>query len=218
MHLVTSDKVKIAYKLYEVKNSDGWLILTHMMPAAKESWREFAVAAQKMGYESIAIDLRGHGESDGGPDGYKNFSDAEHQASIKDLEAAWEFLKSRGATPEKTALIGASIGANLSLQFLADHFDFKKAALLSPGLNYRGVKTELLAKNLQKDQSLVFAASKADGNNAEENKKLYALALSLNKHLILFGGAGHGTELFDLKKEFDLTGALLKFLENGAIN
>ena len=96
--------------------------------------------------------------------------------------------------------------------------EVKKAVLLSPGLDYRGVKTELLAKNLQKDQSLVFAASKADGNNAEENKKLYALALSLNKHLILFGGAGHGTELFDLKKEFDLTGALLKFLENGAIN
>ena len=71
MFLTASDNKKIAYDLYEVKNPKGWLILTHMMPATKESWQDFAGEAQKLGYESITIDLRGHGESDGGPDGYQ---------------------------------------------------------------------------------------------------------------------------------------------------
>lgn len=119
MFLKTIDNKKIAANLYKVENPKGWLILIHMMPAAKESWKKFAEEMRESGYESLAIDLRGHGESEGGPDGYQKFSDEEHQNGIYDLEAAWEFLKSAGAKPEKTALIGASIGANLALEFIA---------------------------------------------------------------------------------------------------
>ena len=221
MYLITADNKKIAYDLYEVANPKGWLILTHMMPATKESWQDFASELQKLGYESVAIDLRGHGESDGGPNGYQKFSDAEHQASIKDLEAAWEFLKSRGATPDKTVLIGASIGANLSLQFLAENPEVSGGVLLSPG-NYKGIDSATLVKKLNEDQNLVFVASKKDErvsrNNADQNKQYYLSASIKNKYLIIYEGAGHGTELFDLKNEFDLTAAILKFLENGSIN
>lgn len=217
-HLKTLDGVRIAYNLYQVESSNGWLILVHMMPATKESWRDFANELQKHGYESLAIDLRGHGESEGGPEGYKNFGDAEHQASIKDLEAAWKFLESRGATPEKTILVGASIGGNLSLQFLAGHPDFKKGVLLSPGLNYRGLETLPLVKKLKLNQSLVFAVSKDDGDNVSQNKALYNSATSKNKHLIIFDAGGHGTNMFKAKEEYDLTGAILKFLDYGSIN
>lgn len=218
INLIASDNKKIAANLFKAENPKGWLLLAHMMPVAKESWNEFAREMQKFGYESIAIDLRGHGESQGGPDGYQKFSDVEHQASIKDLEAAWEFLKSASATSDKTSLIGASIGANLSLEFLAENPDIKKAVLLSPGLDYRGLKTESLIKKLKKDQSLVFATSKDDGNNAEENQKLYNLAPVVNKHLIIFEKGGHGTIMFLAKEELDLTGAILNFLERGSIN
>ena len=94
MFLNTSDNKKIAANLYKVENPKGWLILVHIMPATKESWKDFANEAQKIGYESLAIDLRGHGESEGGPDGYQKFSDVEHLNSIHVLEASWEFLKS----------------------------------------------------------------------------------------------------------------------------
>lgn len=217
-YLKTTDNVQIAYSLYPVEGPRGWLILAHMMPATKESWRDFANELQKHGYESLAIDLRGHGESDGGSSGYQKFSDAEHQASIRDLEAAWEFLKSRGATPDKTSLIGASIGANLSLQFLTENPEFKKAVLLSPGLNYRGLKTEQLVKKLSQNQSVVFATSQDDGNNAEENQQLYQVAASKNKHLIVFEAGGHGTNMFKAKNEYDLTEVIIKFLDHGSIN
>lgn len=220
--LKTEDGVKIAANLYSVYKPHGWLLLIHMMPATKESWRGFAGESQKHGYESLAIDLRGHGKSDGGPDGYKNFSDAEHQASILDLEAAWEFLKSRGAAPEKTVLIGASIGANLSLQFLTEHPEINGGVLLSPG-NYKGIDSGVLAAKLSPNQKVIFAASRKDersaGNNAVQNQEYYDLASQVkNRHLILFDGAGHGTELLDLKNELDLTKEIMKFLNNGSVN
>ena len=218
MFFKTSDNVKIAYDLYEVNQPKGWLILAHMMPATKESWRDFAVELQKYGYESLAVDLRGHGESGGGPDGFKKFSDGEHQASIRDLEAGWEFLKSRGAAPEKSAVIGASIGANLSLQFAVSGAPIKNIILLSPGLNYRGIITLPLAKELENNRELLIATSKDDDDNAAESRQLYEAApQSINKHLILFDRGGHGTDLLGHPEEYNLIKSIRQFLTDGSI-
>ena len=222
INLIASDNVKIAANLFEVSRPKGWLILIHMLPATKESWDEFAGEMRSLGYESLAIDLRGHGKSNGGPDGYQKFSDAQHQAGIKDVEAAWEFLKTRGAVPEKTTVIGASIGANLGLQFLTLHRDIGGGVFLSPG-DYKGIDSSVLVKKLDANQKLILVASRKDdrttGNNAEQNQIYYNSAAQVRtRHLIIFDGAGHGTELFGLKEEFNLTEAIKKFLTNGTIN
>ena len=219
VNLISSDGKKIAANLYKVQNPKGWLILAHSMPEIKEAWKEFAGKMQEFGYESLAIDLRGHGHSEGGPDGYQKFSDEEHQSSIRDLEAAWNFLKSAGASPQKTVLIGASIGANFALEFIAENPDFKKAALLSPGFDYRGIKTEPLVLKLKKDQSVVFATSKNDGNNAAEVLRLYEKSpKGMNNHIIIYDNGGHGEKMLKAKNELDLTEAIKKFLQNGTIN
>ena len=117
-----------------------------MMPATKKSFHQLAEEFQNIGYESIAIDLRGHGESDKGPE------------SILDLEIAVDYLvKNRGAKSDKISFIGASIGANLSLQYISEHSEFKTAILLSPGLNYRGIKTEPMVKNLKAGQKVFLS-------------------------------------------------------------
>lgn len=206
MFLKTADNTKIAYDWYPAETPRGYLILIHMMPAAKDSWREFAGFLQKTGYASIAIDLRGHGQSDGGPNGYQKFSDNDHQKSILDVQAAVDFLKQQGAAPEKIAIAGASIGANLSLQYIAEHPEFKTAILLSPGLNYRGIQTEPLIQKLKSDQKAMFVSSRDDGNNAEMNEKLASLIpAGVKKDLIIYETGGHGTTLLrtqpDLKEK-----------------
>ena len=85
--LKTKDNVKIAanYRNIDISKYQqpiGWLVLAHMMPATKESFHQLAEEFQNIGYESIAIDLRGHGQSDGGPNDYTNFSDSEHQKAF----------------------------------------------------------------------------------------------------------------------------------------
>lgn len=222
INLTASDSVKISADFYNIPEPNGWLLLIHMMPATKESWDGFAKSMQELGYASLAIDLRGHGESEDGPDGYQKFGDAEHRSSIQDLEAGWEFLKSKGAIPEKSAVIGASIGANLGLQFLTMHSEITGGVLLSPG-NYKGMNSAQLVKKLSENQKIIFVASKLDersaGNNAVQNREYYDLAFQVkNRHLIIFDGSGHGTDLFFLEKEYNLTEAIKKFLESGRIN
>ncbi len=215
----TSDNTQLTANYFTVDKSSypwpkGWVVFSHMMPSTKESWTDFAKKLQELGYESLAVDLRGHGESQGGPDGFKNFSDSQHQKSILDIEAAVEFLKTKGAETDKIALIGASIGANLSLQYISEHSEFQTAILLSPGLNYRGIKTETIIKKLRKDQKIFFASAKDDPNegNYKEVQILYDLAPSgVFKDLKIYNQGGHGTNLLDNQSE--LTNSIIKFIQ-----
>src|SRR3989344_6639327 len=216
MFFIAKDGVKIAADFYNAENPAGWCVLIHMMPAVKESWRDFAMELQKYNYESLAIDLRGHGESDFGPNGYLDFSDEKHQKGILDLEAAIDYLiKEKRAIPDKIILIGASIGANLALQYIQEHPEFKAGILLSPGLNYYGIETEPLVKNLKSGQKVFFISSKDDersgGNNAEMNQKLYDLTpVEVKRKIQIYETAGHGTDI--LKNNQELTKVIINFI------
>ncbi len=218
INLTTADGIKIAANYFPAKTDSpkGWIIFSHMMPATKESWNDLADFFARQGYEGIAVDLRGHGESVGGPNGFSQFSDAQHQKSILDLAAAAEFLKSKGAAPEKIIFIGASIGANLSLQYIAEHPEFKTAILFSPGLDYRGIKTEPLVKKLARGQKVLFISAKDDerssGNNAEMNKELYDLThADVIKKIQIYDIGGHGTDILSAQPE--LKNLLVNFIE-----
>ncbi len=155
--------------------------------------------------------MRGHGESERGPYGYREFSDFEHQSSINDLKAAIEFLINKGAEPEKIYFIGASIGANLSLKFISENPDFRKAVLLSAGLDYRGIKTEDSVKRLGSDQKIFFISSEDDYSNADENKRLFNSSSYSKNHLLkLFEKGGHGTDIIENNPE--LAEEITKFL------
>lgn len=217
IYFITKDGVKIVADLYSVSNPIGWLVLSHMMPATKESYSDLAQRLQNLGYESLAIDLRGHGESDGGPNGFTQFSDSEHQKSIFDLEASVDYLiKNRGAVAEKISFIGASIGANLSLQYISEHPEYKTAILLSAGLNYKGIKTEPMVKKLKVGQKILFVGAKDDersgGNNVEMNQKLYDLTpAGIEKKIQIYDSGGHGTDI--LKNQPELMNLIIQFLQ-----
>lgn len=215
MFLSTSDGKKISAMVFEVEDPVGWIIYIHMMPSTKESWQKLGLEFKKLKYSGVAVDLRGHGESDSGPSGYENFTDEEHQNSLYDLEAAWEFLKSSGARPDATVLIGASIGANLALKFIAEKPEFKTAVLLSAGFNYKGVETVPLAKSLSPGQKVMLVSSRDDertaGNNAEQNQALYnVLGEGVIKELKIYDHAGHGTQM--LEREPELARLIVEFV------
>ena len=160
--LKTVDGRRIVGLFGAVPEPRGWVLFLHMMLATKESWGELAERMREEGIATLAIDLRGHGESEGGPEGYKQFSDEEHQASWYDVKAAIEFLRSEGAEKKKVLLVGASIGANLALRYLAEKEEIKAAVFLSPGLNYYGVNGEEAAGKLHSGQRVIFVAVRDD--------------------------------------------------------
>lgn len=214
--LKTVDEVGIA-GLYYPSSSNKGVVLLHMMPATKESWGSFVERLHQKGYHVLSIDLRGHGESMGGPEGYKNFSDADHQASIRDVDAAALFLRSQGVAPDRTAFIGASIGANLALWYLADHSEATQTVALSPGLNYRGVETDPVVRRLRKGQRVFIVASEDDerqsGRPAQMSRTLYDhLPSGVEKKLLAYKLAGHGTDMFG-KEQPDLADEILRWLQ-----
>lgn len=175
------------------------VLLLHMMPLMRSSWEGFVKKLNQADISTLAIDLRGHGESkkkDNKKLDYRDFTDLEHQESIKDVEAALVWLEAEyGTSPEEIAIVGASIGANLALQFAAHNHGIPALVLLSPGLDYHGLQTEDLPGDLQINQSVLYVASHDDKYSHESALKLNSVT-SVPHDLIELDKAGHGTEMF----------------------
>lgn len=177
------------------------VLLLHMMPATKESYTAFQETLAGAGFASLAIDFRGHGESDGGPDGYRRFSDAEQQKKMLDVEAATRWLEQKGVSGRDLVIVGASIGANLALEYAAAHPDVPAVVALSPGLDYRGVLTMPAVQGLGRRQRLYLAASRDDAKSDAAIDKLAEVSLAKTQ-VRHFDRAGHGTSMFEREPGF----------------
>ncbi len=213
VRLTTQDGISLAGTYVNAEHPRGWVVLIHMMPSTKESFAPLAAALAGAGYASLAIDLRGHGASEGGPDGYKTFTDQDHQRSVLDIDAAVAYARTRGAQDPRIVLIGASIGANISLQYLATHPALPAAVLLSPGLEYRGISAKEYVVMIQKGRGVFIVSSQDDGYNAQEAAELWGLIPEgVIKQKEIYVRAGHGTAMFE--KEPSLIGLIIQFIHN----
>lgn len=198
VEFATADGVTIVADWYPAAGATKTVLLVHMLPAAKESYADLAKILNSAGISALAIDLRGHGESTAGPSGkldFQTFSPSEHQSSIADLEAAIVWLNQQGFPTDKISLVGASIGANLSLQAAAGHPEITKIILLSPGLDYHGVQTEPFITRLPETTQILLVSSQGDGYSADSLRRLQQLRPP--SQLKLFPGSSHGTDLLD---------------------
>lgn len=211
VEFTTADDIKIVGDYYAPnQESSRGAALLHMMPADRKSWQEFAEKLSAGGYHVLAIDLRGHGESGGGD--YHNFSDKDHQASIQDVQGAVKYLEKHGVT--EIMLGGASIGANLTVQFMAANQNIPKGFALSAGLDYYDVRAIDESSKLSPSQNILFVGSYDDGGKSSNNcgkmaEELYAAATA-KKEKIIFETGGHGTRLF--ASHPDLMDQIINFL------
>ncbi|MBU0540189.1 alpha/beta fold hydrolase [Patescibacteria group bacterium] len=202
----TIDNIKITGDWVAAPTTFGAVILLHMMPADRKSWAAFQVMLAKQGLASLAIDLRGHGDSVESADGarydYEVFSDEEHQSSILDVIGAFDWIKRRGFKADKVAVCGASIGANLALQFLAEEPELAGAALLSPGADYHGINALEDVEKVLPSQALWAAASAGDDQPSFNTaQKMIAAAESDKKEFVELKNAGHGTAMLESHPE-----------------
>ncbi len=174
-------------------------LFLHMMPATRQSWRTLADRLAADGFASLAIDFRGHGESTAGPGGTtldrNAFSDEQHRAKIRDVEAAVRWLNERGFPAAKIALVGASIGANLAISFAGSNEGIPAVAALSPGLDYHGVMTETAASAMPRSQKLLLAASADDDYSLQSARRL--AQLKQDAELQEQADGGHGTRMLE---------------------
>lgn len=168
------------------------VLMLHMYAADRTTWTPLVEALASAGIASLAIDLRGHGQTEG---------DEDWVSARKDVAATIAFLRSLpGVDPEEVGIAGASIGANLSLvQAAADPESVAAVALLSPGLDYFRVRIDGLAGQVG-DVPLFLAAAEDDRYSAETVRTIAAQS-SGTPDLLVYEGVAHGTGLFTTHPE-----------------
>jgi dienelactone hydrolase len=161
------------------------LLLLPMLNSGKEAWQNFAGAAQEGGHAVLALDLRGQGESGGVQD---------FGVMDQDIDVALNWLASRPEIAgDRIGLVGADLGANLALRAGSRHTQVKSVALLSPGLDYKGLTT-LEALSAYGQRPVIIVAAENDLYAADSARTLNSQALGQHQ-LQIYPGSDHGINL-----------------------
>lgn len=178
----TDDGISLSGTIYHSSAPRGILLLP-MLGHERSSFHPIISELSK-DYAVLALDLRGHGKSQGT---LSSFGSADFQNMKLDVKAAIQALGKK-----ETAIIGASIGANLALTYAAGDLSIKSVVLLSPGIEYKTIETSNVMKAFSRPVMMV--ASKKDAYSFESVKQLSSLKPSASAEY--YEGDKHGTDIF----------------------
>lgn len=161
------------------------VILLHMLGVDRSSWDDYARQLTSAGYAVFALDMRGHGDTGGAVD---------WGLAGNDIQQVWNNLSTKtDIDPDRMALVGASIGANMALVAGANEAGVRTVVLLSPGLDYAGVTTDA-AMVAYGDRPVLIVASQEDTYAANSSRNLEEVAIG-EARLVMYQNAGHGTHM-----------------------
>ena len=167
------------------------VVLVHMLGRSRRDWDGVASRLAGAGIGALAIDLRGHGESAqpaGGAD------PPDYSTLVQDVEAARRYLAGRADVhPSRIGLAGASMGANLVALAAAADAGVASVALLSPSLDYRGLRIEAAARKYGSRPMLLVVSD--DDAYARRSAGDLQKAGGGVRELLTLTGAGHGTNM-----------------------
>lgn len=197
----TDDGVQIAATWYEPSSrSAPAVILVHMLHRSRRDWDGVASRLASEGIGALAIDLRGHGDSAGVTgDG----ESPDYSAMVRDLAAARRFVATR--VQGRVGIAGASLGANLAVLEASADPGITSLALLSPSLDYRGLRIEAPLRKYG-DRPALLISSDDDPYATRSVKDLQKAGGGMREPLLL-SQAGHGTTM--LGRNADLARVLV---------
>lgn len=208
--LPSSDGTSLAGMIYEAASRPApGVVLVHMQSRDKSDWDGFATQLQDAGLTALAIDLRGHGGSSGSRDNL--------QAMVLDVRAAVQWLSARqGVQPGQIGVVGASLGANLTLLAAATDVSLVKAiGLLSPSLDYRGLRIDASVLRKTSGVAMWMAAGTKDPLSLRTLKDLTAAAAGAREQR-LAEGVAHGMSL--LTGDPEISRALVDWLRRSLLS
>jgi dienelactone hydrolase len=171
------------------------IVLLHMLRRSHVDWDVAASQLSDAGFAVLAIDYR---------------SSDDVAACAMDVRAAKTFLRERPEVVRGSiGIAGASFGANLALLDAADDPGVKSVALLSPGLDYNGLRIEAAMKKFGARPALLAGSTK-DPYAARSIRHLTTIGPGLRE--VRFSDAvAHGTVL--LSRDPDLIPALVDWFK-----
>lgn len=192
----TGDGVTLSGTLYGEGGAVG-VVLSHMFPTDQTSWHAFARTLADNGYQALAYDFRGYGQSGG---------DKQIDRIDRDVRAAVAFLKAQGA--QRIVLVGASMGGTASAKVAGEAGAVGLIVLSSPR-SFQGLEVTEGDLRVFNGPSL-WIGSENDAATADV-EALHRIANS-PKELYVYPGPAHGTEIFSTDNGPDLTRRMIDFL------
>ena len=184
--LHTDDGVNLVATWYEPTGRPApAVVLVHMLQKSRRDWDQLATRMAGEGIGVLAVDLRGHGESQG--------SAQDHAGMVQDVRAARRFAASRPeVTPGKIGIAGASFGATLAALAAADDATVAGLALLSPTVEYRGMRLDGALRKYG-SRPLLLVASDDDGYAMRTVRELQKGGA--RRETVVLNRAGNGTAM-----------------------
>ncbi|MBI5837590.1 MAG: alpha/beta fold hydrolase [Candidatus Eisenbacteria bacterium] len=196
--LATPDGVELAGTWWAGEGRGPAVLLLHMVGGRRADWQPVAAELSTAGFRVLAVDFRGHGESRKQGSRRLDFTDfttREWRQLTDDAAAALAWMRARPEVDTAcVGVVGASIGANSALIAASNDPRVRTVVLLSPGLDYHGLRTER-AMEKYGTRPIFLLASADDEASAAAVKRLGSLARGRNA-VKVFQAAGHGTDMF----------------------
>jgi dienelactone hydrolase len=171
------------------------IVLLPMLRRSHADWDAAASQLSDAGFAVVALDYR---------------SGDELGAYPMDVRAAKAFLRDRPEViPGSIGIAGASIGANLAVLDAADDPGVLSIALLSPGIDYKGLRTEAAMKKFGARPALLAGSTK-DPYAARTIRHLTTIGPGL-REVRFTDAVAHGTVL--LSRDAELIPALVDWFK-----
>lgn len=202
----TEDGLSLAATWYEPASRPApAVILVHMLNRSRREWEGTAQRLASEGIGALTIDLRGHGESPGGVSATETTA-ADYSSMVLDVKAARRYLALRADVQQsRVGIAGASIGANLAALEASADLTIASLALLSPSLDYRGLRIEASVRKIG-PRPVLLVASDDDPYASRSARELQKMGGGPREILVL-KQAGHGTSM--LARDGDLVRVLV---------
>ncbi|MBN1489399.1 MAG: alpha/beta fold hydrolase [Phycisphaerae bacterium] len=189
------------------------VILLHMYQRTRSDWQPLVPHLRDAGFAVLAIDLRGHGESrlpgaDASTDGPASNDRKVYRAMYQDVMAAYAWLGQQKAIDlTRFAMVGASLGCSVAIDYAARDRSVDAMVCLSPGTNYLGVSTTTHIKKCT-GQKILLLASQAEAIAATELGRLAAdtrVMITPEDPNDPRAAALHGTQMFGRAPDIERT-------------
>ena len=198
----TEDGVEIVgtFLPAEVDGRAPVVILLHMYNSNRHAWKPLTKALHDAGIATLAVDMRGHGDSVKPAsmslaDRMANRDEALFCDMYRDVFAAYEWLSEQPTVDlSRFGIVGASVGCSVAIDYAARDRSVDVVVCMSPGENYLGVDSRKhIAEFAKHGQRPILLLATED-----ERKACDTLAKIDNNATVNIVGPGliHGTHMF----------------------
>lgn len=178
------DGLTLVGDFYRMDPGRPTVLLLHELYTTRESWGDLLYPLLESGYNVLAVDVRGYGETRGGI----NWGRA-----VDDVAAWLTWLREVGGVrPDAISTLGSSMGSTLAIVGCAQDEFCRGAIAISPGWSYYGIS---LAEHLAAKPVLVIYAERDRWPALGIDDMREAAPETLAEHV--YAGNAHGMNLVE---------------------